>query len=49
MTDLTKLKEARQQKTNEITLKKQEQSHELDRLTTEIERLRREKDHLITK
>ncbi len=49
MTDLTELKAARHQKTNEIALKKQEQSHELEKLNHEIERLRRDKDHLINK
>jgi hypothetical protein len=49
MTDLTELKEARQQKTNEIALKRQEQTHELDKVNQEIERLRRDKDHLINK
>ena len=49
MSDLTELKEARAQKTTEISLKKQGQGHELEKLNTEIERLRREKDHLITK
>lgn len=49
MTDLTELKEARTQKTNEIAMKKQEQTHELEKLNQEIERLRRDKDHLINK
>lgn len=49
MTDLTELKEARTQKTNEIAVKKQEQTHELEKVNQEIERLRRDKDHLINK
>jgi hypothetical protein len=49
MGDLTELKEMKHQKSNDILVKKQEVSHMQEKTAIEIERLRREKDNLITK
>ena len=49
MKDLTELKEMKHQKSNDIQLKKQEVNHMQEKTSIEIERLRREKDNLITK
>ncbi len=49
MRDLTELKEMKQQKSNDIAVKKQEVTYMQEKTANEIERLRREKDNLITK
>ena len=47
MNDLTELKEIKMQKSNELTLKKQDTAFELEKVKGEIEKLRKEKDYLI--
>ena len=49
MKDLTELKEMKHQKSNDILVRKQEVAFMAEKLQTEIERLRREKDNLINK
>lgn len=49
MKDLTELKEMKHQKSNDIMVKKQEVTYMQEKTANEIERLRREKDNLITK
>jgi hypothetical protein len=49
MKDLTELKEMKHQKSNDILVRKQEVGFMAEKLQTEIERLRKEKDNLINK
>ena len=49
MNDLTELKEIKLQKSNELTLRKQDTNYEMDRVQDDIEKLRREKEYLVSR
>lgn len=49
MSDLTELKELKEQKCNEVQQRKQDTSFQMDRVNDDNEKLRKEKEYLIQK